>query len=129
MPSALTTSRRVKRSRNSSSSRSATRAFSPPHALRPDARTAAADEALVEDVRSGLTAPVPWIPAKYLYDDRGSRLFEEITRQPEYYQTRTEEAILAGAAADVVARTRPGELLELGSGEGRKIRLLIEALR
>jgi L-histidine N-alpha-methyltransferase len=82
----------------------------------------------VADVRFGLLAPEPWLPSKYFYDDRGSQLFEEITRLPEYYQTRTEEAILESIADDVIARTVPSELVELGSGEGRKIRLLLDRI-
>jgi L-histidine N-alpha-methyltransferase len=85
---------------------------------------------MAAEVRAGLSAqPLPWLPCKYFYDDRGSALFEQITRLPEYYQTRTEERILERVAADVVAATRPVELLELGSGVGRKVRLLIDAGR
>ena len=83
---------------------------------------------MADEVRAGLLSKPPFLSSKYFYDDRGSALFEEITRLPEYYQTRTEEAILAGVADDVIARTRPTELVELGSGAGRKIRMLIEAL-
>src|SRR6185436_1897793 len=127
--SAWTTSRRGKRSRNSSSSRSGTRASSQPHAIRPDADVAVSEhERLVADVRHGLLAPEPWLPSKYFYDDRGSQLFEEITRLPEYYQTRTEESILEAVAADIAAHTRARELVELGSGSGRKIRLLLDAM-
>ena len=54
---------------------------------------------MAEEVRAGLQArPLPELPAKYFYDDRGSALFDEITRLPEYYQTRTEEAILESLA-------------------------------
>ena len=49
---------------------------------------------MAEEVRASLLAPVPFLPSKYFYDDRGSRLFERITRTEEYYQTRTEEALL-----------------------------------
>jgi len=87
------------------------------------ARTAMADE-----IRAGLLKDPPEIPSKYFYDDAGSRLFEEITRLPEYYQTRTEEGILRAAADDVVARFRPAELLELGSGSSRKTRILLDAM-
>lgn len=84
---------------------------------------------MAEEVRSGLQArPLPHLPSKYFYDDRGSALFDEITRQPEYYQTRTEEAILEAVADDVVERARPRELCELGSGVGRKVRLLLDAM-
>jgi L-histidine N-alpha-methyltransferase len=49
---------------------------------------------MAEDVRAGLQAqPLPELPSKYFYDDRGSALFDEITRLPEYYQTRTEEVV------------------------------------
>lgn len=85
-------------------------------------------EGMAEEVRRTLTAPHPWLPCKYFYDDRGSELFEAITRQPEYYQTRTEEALLARVADDVIGRTSPRELVELGSGAGRKIGLLLEAM-
>jgi L-histidine N-alpha-methyltransferase len=84
---------------------------------------------MAEEVRAGLLArPLPSLPSKYFYDDRGSALFDEITRLPEYYQTRTEEAILEGIADEVVALTRPCELVELGSGVGKKVRLLLDAM-
>jgi len=83
---------------------------------------------MAEEVRSGLTAQPRWLPSKYFYDERGSRLFEDITALPEYYQTRTEERLLASVAGDVVARVRPVELVELGSGAGRKTRLLLAAM-
>lgn len=84
---------------------------------------------MAEEVRAGLAEPRPSLPSKYFYDDRGSELFDAITRLPEYYQTRTEERILERIAAEVTARTRPRELVELGSGRGRKIRLLLDAAR
>jgi L-histidine N-alpha-methyltransferase len=83
---------------------------------------------MAEEVRAGLLSDPPYIPSKYFYDDRGSALFEEITRLPEYYQTRTEESIIARVAGEVIARVHPHELVELGSGAGRKIRMLIDAL-
>ena len=83
---------------------------------------------MADEVRAGLTAARPWLPCKYFYDDRGSALFERITRLPEYYQTRTEEAILERIARDVIDRVKPVELVELGSGAGRKIGLLLEAM-
>lgn len=85
---------------------------------------------MAREVRAGLLSrPLPSLPSKYFYDDRGSELFEAITRLPEYYQTRTEERILEGIAAQVVQTVRPRELCEIGSGIGRKVRLLIEAGR
>jgi L-histidine N-alpha-methyltransferase len=82
----------------------------------------------LEQLRDSLGARRPWIPSKYFYDDRGSRLFEAITALPEYYLTRTEEAILSRHADDVIGRLRPVELIELGSGAGRKVRLLLDAM-
>jgi L-histidine Nalpha-methyltransferase len=84
---------------------------------------------MAREVRAGLLRPLPELPSKYFYDDRGSRLFEEITRLPEYYPTRTEIGILERVAPAVVALARPRELAELGSGSGRKIRLLLDAAR
>ena len=79
-------------------------------------------------MRKGLTAWPPRLPSKLFYDDRGSRLFEEITHLPEYYQTRIEVAILAATADAIVAAARPRELVEFGAGSGRKIRLLLDAM-
>jgi L-histidine Nalpha-methyltransferase len=84
---------------------------------------------MAAEVRAGLLARPRTLPSKYFYDDRGSELFEAITRLPEYYQTRTEEGLLAALADDLIARTSPSELVELGSGAGRKVRLLLEAMR
>ncbi len=84
---------------------------------------------MAAEIRAGLSESLPSIPCKYFYDDRGSELFDAITRLPEYYQTRTEEGILERIAFDVIARTQPRELVELGAGLGRKVRLLIDAAR
>lgn len=86
-------------------------------------------EPMAAEVRAALLATPPRLPSKYFYDDRGSRLFDAITRLEEYYPTRTEEAIIERHAADIVAYTRPREIVELGSGAGRKIRLLLDVLR
>lgn len=83
---------------------------------------------LARDVRAGLTATPRSLPSKWLYDARGSALFEEITATPEYYLTRTEAAILERHAGEVVRAVRPVELLEIGSGSSRKTRLLLEAM-
>lgn len=83
---------------------------------------------LAGDVREGLTATPKRLPSKWLYDARGSALFEEITRTPEYYLTRTEAAILEQVADDIVAAVAPAEIVEIGSGSSRKTRLLLEAL-
>jgi L-histidine N-alpha-methyltransferase len=81
------------------------------------------------EVRKNLLRTLPRVDPKYFYDDVGSHLFEEITELPEYYQTRTEEALLTAIADEVVALTGARELVELGSGAGRKIRLLLNAIR
>jgi L-histidine N-alpha-methyltransferase len=83
---------------------------------------------MAAEVRGGLLSSPRALPSKYLYDDRGSALYEQIVLTPEYYQTRTEEQILAEIAEGLIARTRPAELVELGSGAGRKIRTLLAAL-
>jgi L-histidine N-alpha-methyltransferase len=85
-------------------------------------------EPIAREVRTGLQGDPPSLPTKLFYDDRGSELFERITRLPEYYQTRTEERLLEGVAGEVVSICRPRELVELGSGAGRKIRLLLDVM-
>lgn len=84
-------------------------------------------DALRSDVRAGLTADPRSLPPKWLYDKRGSELFEEITRLPEYYPTRREAAILAEHAGDIVAASGADTLVELGSGTSEKTRLLLNA--
>jgi L-histidine Nalpha-methyltransferase len=85
-------------------------------------------EDLAAEVRGTFRGQLPSLPAKLFYDARGSELFEEITTLPEYYQTRTEEGILARIAPEVARQARARELVELGSGVGRKVRLLLDAL-
>jgi len=80
-------------------------------------------------LRATLTRALPEIPPIYFYDDHGSELFERITRLDAYYQTRTEISILERHAAAILEVTRPRHLVELGSGAGRKIRLLLDAWR
>ncbi|MCI0484845.1 MAG: L-histidine N(alpha)-methyltransferase [candidate division NC10 bacterium] len=83
---------------------------------------------LAEDVRRGLTRIPKELPPKYFYDTRGSELFEQICELPEYYLTRTERAVLARIAGEVVASVRPTTLVEFGSGSGRKTRVLLDAM-
>ncbi|AUY48835.1 L-histidine N(alpha)-methyltransferase [Streptomyces sp. CB01881] len=85
--------------------------------------------ALRHDVQHGLTSEPKWLPPKWFYDARGSELFEEITRLPEYYPTRAERAILTARAGEIAAATRARTLVELGSGSSEKTRLLLDALR
>ena len=79
---------------------------------------------------AGLSLPQKTLPPKYFYDAAGSRLFERICRLPEYYVTRAELA-LTRANIGAIARFagRGCELVEYGSGESLKTRLLIRALR
>jgi L-histidine Nalpha-methyltransferase len=81
------------------------------------------------DVRAGLTATPKVLPPKYFYDGRGSELFEDITRLPEYYQTRAEAGILTARATEVADLTKARSLVELGSGSSEKTHLLLRALR
>ncbi|HEY3717055.1 MAG TPA: L-histidine N(alpha)-methyltransferase [Jatrophihabitantaceae bacterium] len=85
--------------------------------------------ALREDVLRGLTATPKSLPPKWFYDDRGSELFEQITRLPEYYPTRAERSILVERAAEIAAASRADTLVELGAGSAEKTRLLLDALR
>jgi len=88
-----------------------------------------AERAFANDVLDGLTKPFKELPPKYLYDARGSELFEQITEQPEYYPTRAELRILRARATEIVARTGAGELVELGAGASTKARVLLDAMR
>ncbi|HWD23185.1 MAG TPA: L-histidine N(alpha)-methyltransferase [Burkholderiales bacterium] len=85
---------------------------------------------LKEDVIAGLSLPQKTLPPKYFYDDAGSRLFERICRLPEYYLTRAELALTRAHLASIARFAGKGcELVEYGSGESLKTRLLIRALR
>jgi L-histidine N-alpha-methyltransferase len=111
-------------------------AFSPAFRRAPDADAIAAealhDTARAEfrdDVLAGLSAAPKTLPPKYFYDARGCELFERITALPEYYLTRSENAIMAAHAVDMAkligARAM---LIELGSGSGDKTRRLLDTL-
>ncbi len=83
-----------------------------------------------DDVLHGLARPRKDLPCKYLYDERGSGLFDEICGLDEYYLTRTELAILERHAGEMAEAIGPDcELIELGSGSAVKTRLLLENLR
>lgn len=81
-----------------------------------------------QQLAASLSRPRPEIPPRYFYDDVGSALFEQITTLPEYYQTRTELALLEAHGPELLALCAPEQLVELGSGAGRKIRLLLDRL-
>jgi dimethylhistidine N-methyltransferase len=86
-------------------------------------------EAFRADVLAGLAQRRKSLPSRWLYDQRGSELFEEITRLDEYYLTRTETAILRRHAAEMAALCEKGvALLEYGAGAAIKTEILIEAL-
>ena len=86
------------------------------------------EAALRRDVLSGLTASPKHLPPKWHYDERGSALFDAITRLPEYYLTRCERSILDAHAGDIAGAARADTLIELGSGTSEKTRLLLSAM-
>jgi L-histidine N-alpha-methyltransferase len=83
---------------------------------------------IAHDALKGLTAQQKYIPSKYFYDSRGSKLFDEICDLPEYYPTRTEMSILERASARIMSSFNRGDIVELGSGANRKIRLLLDSV-
>ena len=96
------------------------------HALR---RVPRIDSPFARDVLAGLSRPQKAIPCTWLYDRRGSELFEQITQLDEYYPTRTEIAILERCVGQIAAAVGPGAtLVELGSGSSRKTPILLAAL-
>jgi L-histidine Nalpha-methyltransferase len=86
-----------------------------------------ASAALVDDVRRGLASQPRTLPPTWLYDDEGSRLFDEITRLPAYYPTEAERSILVAAATEIAEHTDATTLVELGSGTSDKTRALLDA--
>jgi L-histidine N-alpha-methyltransferase len=108
---------------------SAVSALPRPYRLDVHPRGCGAGEGLAADARIGLSATPKWMPPVHFYDERGSALFEEITRLPEYYQGRTELGILERVAPGLAARHGVAELVELGSGASRKTRALLDAMR
>lgn len=83
----------------------------------------------LKELREGLLSTPRRIPSKFFYDDRGSELFERITELPEYYQTRTEGALLVSIADRIAEVTRAEDLVEIGAGAATKTRILLDALR
>jgi L-histidine Nalpha-methyltransferase len=83
---------------------------------------------LYEATLRSLQAEVKELPAVWLYDEHGSRLYEEITRLPDYYLPRREGEILRAQAAGIAKRTQARMLVELGAGNAKNIRLLLDAL-
>ena len=82
-----------------------------------------------DDVLAGLSAPIPAIPARWLYDHRGSELFDDITRLHSYYPTRTETAIFHDIMPEVAGRIPKGTaVVEFGAGSATKTPILLEAI-
>ena len=100
----------------------------PPVVIDEAASVVDSDEALVRDVTAGLISRPRRIPPRWLYDERGSRLFEEITRIPEYYPTEAEREILQSYSSEIAERCGASTLVELGPGASDKTVALIEAL-
>ena len=87
------------------------------------------DPAFRADVLSGLAAPIRAVPARWLYDRRGSELFERITELPEYYPTRVERGLLERYSADVARIAGTGDaVVEFGSGSSAKTPILLRAV-
>ncbi|HEX6434023.1 MAG TPA: L-histidine N(alpha)-methyltransferase [Gemmatimonadales bacterium] len=84
---------------------------------------------MLAEVAAGLSAPQKELPPKYFYDLRGSELFEEITRLPEYYQTRTERALLEAWMPSLIPELGTRALIELGAGSAEKSRVILGAMR
>jgi dimethylhistidine N-methyltransferase len=96
--------------------------------LEPRFRTSE-QEKFARELLEGLSRTPKSIPCKYFYDAVGSELFEKITRLPEYYQTRTEFALLTRHAAEMAELIGPDiELVEFGAGSLRKVRILLDML-
>lgn len=100
-----------------------------PETFQLERRSAAGPERDLEELGLSLREPLPRIPSRFFYDDLGSDLFERICELPEYYPTRTEQALLEEIAPAVAKATRAETLVEIGSGAATKTRLLLDALR
>ena len=88
------------------------------------------DPAFRADVLAGLAEPIPAIPARWLYDQRGSELFDDITRLPSYYPTRTETALLEAKMGEIAERACDGcGIVEFGSGSSTKTPLLLRTMK
>jgi L-histidine N-alpha-methyltransferase len=84
---------------------------------------------MLAEVAEGLALPQKELPPKYFYDQRGSELFEAITRLPEYDQTRTERALLEDWMPELIVRLGTRTLVELGAGSAEKSRVILDAMR
>jgi len=83
----------------------------------------------LDDVLAGLSRTQKKLPCKYIYDEKGSQLFDRICELPEYYPTRTEMALLEAKGDEIAACVGPSaQIVEYGCGSVQKIRLLLDAL-
>jgi len=85
-------------------------------------------EEMIMEIYQGLSAEKKWISSRYLYDDEGARLFNDITGLPEYYLTRIEKGLLAQFASQIIDPEVYTEIIDLGSGDCSKISLLISGI-
>jgi L-histidine Nalpha-methyltransferase len=93
------------------------------------ARETVADPRMLAEVAEGLASPQKELSPKYFYDQRGSELFEAITRLEEYYPTRTERALLEAWMPSLIRRLGSRALIELGAGSAEKSRVILDAMR
>jgi L-histidine N-alpha-methyltransferase len=84
---------------------------------------------MLAEVTAGLSAPQKELPPKYFYDHRGSELFEEITKLPEYYPTRTERGLLTDWMPSLIPQLGTRALVELGAGSAEKSRIILSAMQ
>lgn len=96
----------------------------------PEAIADAQTQAFRDDVLAGLAAPIPAIPARWLYDRTGSELFDAITKLPSYYPTRTETALLRAIMPEAAALIpKETAVVEFGAGSATKTPILLDAIR
>jgi L-histidine N-alpha-methyltransferase len=93
------------------------------------ARETVADPRILAEVAEGLSLPQKELSPKYFYDQRGSELFEAITRLEEYYPTRTERGLLEAWMPSLIRRLGSRALIELGAGSAEKSRVILDAMR
>ncbi|PWD99145.1 L-histidine N(alpha)-methyltransferase [Marinilabilia rubra] len=86
------------------------------------------EQEVADLILSGLKATSRHISSRFFYDEKGSLLFEDITRLPEYYPTRTEKSIIREVAPEIVEKLDGSQLIELGSGDCSKISLVLKAV-
>ncbi len=83
---------------------------------------------LIEDIYQGLSKSQKQLSSRFFYNDEGSALFEEITKLPEYYPTRTEIQIIQKNAGTIIGEFEHTNIIELGSGDSSKISILLDAI-